>query len=193
MREVAVLVAAAACGPTIQEPSKAPMIDNCTQAIRNFAAGIIASTKLAESCTLADAIGALEALKTARDSIGNLGTDRVQRKWRAIQAGVAGERLIVWHDGEHVVAIELEAPRVAGGWDELRTALGAPDAKLAYWSGLVENEDGHWVYASRGLALYTKLAETELERVVVFAPTTLDLYRAKLARATEPPREFEDR
>ena len=70
-------------------------------------------------------------------------------------------------------------------------ALGAPDAKLSYWDGVVESRDGQWVYPARGLAVFTALADTVVARVVAFPPTTLAAYQARLARAIEPPREVE--
>jgi hypothetical protein len=97
----------------------------------------------------------------------------------------------LWHDSSNVLAIELETPRPAGGWDALRATLGVPDAKLAYWDGVVESKDGQWVYSARGLDVFTTLADTEIARVVAFPPTTVATYRARLARATEAPREIE--
>lgn len=164
---------------------------SCTTALHNVAAGKLADARLPAGCTVDGACTAIDALKHAKDATGALGTDRVQARWRAIDTGVAGERLVLWHDGEHVLAVELEAPRVANGWDALRVAIGTPDAKLGYWDGVVEAATGQWVYANRGLALYTTLADTELARAIVFPPTSVDDYRAKLARATEPPRELE--
>lgn len=161
----------------------------CAAAIRNLADGKIADVHLTADCTLAD-VGAVEGLAAARDAVGSLGVDHVQVRWRAIDSGIAGDRLRVWHDGELVLAVELEAPRVDGGWDALRAALGAPDAKLPYWDDVVLASDGQWVYPARGLALYTTLDDTEVARVVAFPPTTIDVYRARLARASEPPREL---
>ncbi len=192
----AVVALAAACSGTSNvtpKPGAAMTDPSCATAIRNFAAGKLADARLPASCSVADACAAIDALSHARDATGALGEDRTQVKWRAIEQGVAGERLLLWHDGERVLAVELEAPQPAGGWDALRTALGRPDVKLGYWNGVVEEPRGQWVYALRGLALYTALADTSLARAVVFPPTTIAGYRARLARATEPPRELEER
>lgn len=161
----------------------------CATAIRNLAAGKLAEATLPASCTLAEATAVLAALAQARDAIGTLGTDRVQVRWRAIDTGIAGERLRLWHDGSNVLAVEIEAPRPAGGWDALRAVLGAPEAKLSYWDGVVESKDGQWIYAARGMAVFTTLADTELARAVAFPPTTVAVYQERLARATEAPRE----
>jgi hypothetical protein len=163
----------------------------CTAAIRNLASGRIADARLSTDCTIADATRAIDALASARDATGSLGSDRAQVRWRAVETGVAGDRLRLWHDGEHVLAVEIEAPRPLGGWDALRTALGTPDTKLAYWDDVVESKDGQWVYPARGLAVFTTLADTEIARVVAFPPTTIATYRARLARGIEPPREIE--
>lgn len=192
--------AAMACGTPVVKThpvadayvSGAAMTDTaCTAAIRNMAEGRIADASLPPSCTVADATRAIDALARARDATGSLGSDRVQMRWRAIDAGIAGDRLRLWHDGEHVLAIEVESPRPVGGWDALRAAIGTPDVKLAYWDDVVESKDGQWVYPARGLAVFTTLADTEVARVVAFAPTTISGYRARLARGLEPPREIE--
>lgn len=163
----------------------------CTVAIRNLAAGRIAETSLPPNCTIADATRAIDGLARASDAIGSLGSDRAQARWRAIETDIAGDRLRLWHDGEHVLAVEIEVPRPVGGWDALRTTLGVPDMKLAYWDDVVESKDGQWVYPARGLAVFTTLADTEIARVVAFPPTTIDAYRARLARGMEPPREID--
>jgi hypothetical protein len=193
---VLLLVAPTACStPAVEHPSSGSgvaMTDTpCATAIRNLASGKIAEATLPTTCTLAEATGAFAALAQARDATGTLGIDRVQVRWRAIDTGIAGDRLRLWHDGSNVLAVELEAPRPAGGWDSLRAMLGAPDVKLAYWDGVVESKDGQWVYSARGLAVFTTLADTEVARVVAFPPTTVATYRARLARATEAPREIE--
>jgi hypothetical protein len=163
----------------------------CTAAIRNLADGKIADARLPPHCTVADAAQAIDALAKAPDATGSLGSDRAQVRWRAVDAGIAGDRLRLWHDGEHVLAVEIEAPRPLGGWDALRTALGTPDVKLAYWDDVVESRDGQWVYPERGMAVFTTLADTEIARVMAFPPTTIATYRARLARGLEPPREIE--
>jgi hypothetical protein len=195
IRSVLLIVAAACSTPAVNNQSSGSgtaMTDTpCVTAIRNLAAGKIAEVALPATCTLTEAASALAALAQARDAIGTLGTDRVQVRWRAIDTGIAGERLRLWHDGASVLAIEVEAPRPTGGWDALRGALGTPEAKLAYWDDVVESKDGQWVYPERGLAVFTALADTEVARVVAFPPTTVAIYRARLARATEPPREIE--
>lgn len=112
----------------------------------------------------------------------------MQAKWRAIDTGVAGERLVLWHDGTHILAVELEAPRVAEGWDALRHTIGNPDAKLGYWDGVVEAAAGQWVYATRGLALYTTLADTELARAIAFPDERRRVSRQARARDRTAPR-----
>jgi hypothetical protein len=193
-------MAATACGTPVVKThptadasaSGAAMTDTaCTAAIRNLADGRIADVRLPPNCTVADTTRAIDALAKAHDALGALGSDRVQVRWRAIETGIAGDRLRLWHDGEHVLAVEVEAPRPVGGWDALRAAIGTPDAKLAYWDDVVESKDGQWVYPTRGLAVFTMLADTEIARVVAFPPTTVATYRARLARGIEPPREIE--
>jgi hypothetical protein len=169
------------------------MIDTtCAAAIRRLAAGEIIDTRLPASSRLDEASAAVDGLARARDATGTLGPGCGRVRWRAIDAGIAGARLRLWHDGTRVLAAELEAPRLARGWDAVRAALGAPDARLHYWDDVVLSRDGHWVYPARGLAVFTRLAATEVARVVVFSPTTIGGYRVRLARALRPPRELDE-
>jgi hypothetical protein len=198
---VVVAVMITACGaPVVNLPSSNPSLagavmtdTTCSIAIRCLAEGRFADARLPASCTVAEVAQVVEGLAEARDATGALGEDRVQVRWRATEAGIAGDRMRLWHDGEHVLAVEIEAPRPERGWDALRAALGVPDAKLAYWDDVVESRDGQWVYPARGLAVFTTLADTEIARVVAFPPATIASYRARLARAIEPPRELDER
>lgn len=162
----------------------------CALAIRNLAEGRIADATVPQSCSVAAVAQALVALASAPDAIGALGAKHVRVRWRAVDSGIAGNRLRLWHDGQLVLAIEIEAPRPIEGWDALRRTLGEPEARMPYWDGVVENQTGQWVYPGRGLAVFTTLADTEIARVMAFAPTTIAIYTERLARGLEPPREF---
>lgn len=162
----------------------------CVLAIRNFAEGRIADAILPSHCAVAEVVQAFWAGAEVSDATGVLGTERIQVRWRAIDSGIAGKHLRLWHDGQYVLAVELEAPRVVGDWDSLRVALGEPEAKFAYWKGVVESESGQWVYATRGIAVFVSLSEATLVRVMMFPPTSVAAYRSRLARALTPPREF---
>lgn len=169
------------------------MRDNhCVTTARELAAGHFARAAFPSVCTLADAVLAISALAKEPDFTGILGEHRVQTKWRALHSDVAGSVFRLWHDGTQVIAIEIEDPRPTEGWSGLRDALGPPQTKIAYWDDVVQLEDGQWVYPSRGLALFVRLGDAELARVMFFPPTTIDSYRARLARAIEPPREFRE-
>lgn len=77
---------------------------------------------------------------------------------------VAGRSVRLELAGSIVVAVEITWPRLPASW---KTILGEPDARL---------DDGTWVFAARGLAL--TVDGDAVVRALVFAPTTLDGYKA---------------
>ena len=117
----------------------------CTRAVSNLARGRIADAALPPNCSVTDATQTLLALAHAPDAIGSLGTHHMRVRWRAIDSDIAGDRLRLWHDGQFILAIEVEEPRPIDGWDALRQALGPPEARLPYWNGVVECRTGQWV------------------------------------------------
>jgi hypothetical protein len=166
------------------------MSTNCRDTLRAIGAGdIAAAPALPAGCTVEQAVAALPGLGSADDNPGSLGAGTSVR-WRALRSGVAGELLRVWHDQSGIVAVELGRPQPRGGLPALKAALGPPPARLDHFSDVVANQGGLWVYPARGLALYLSLAETRLDRAVVFPPTTAEDYATRLAMGQQPPREF---
>lgn len=166
-------------------------LSSCKDLLERLAAGHFDGNGLPVGCTVAEASAGLAALASSADATGQMGEAQVGVHWRVARSGVAGEALRLWHDGDLVLAIEIVKPRPAEGWEKLRGELGAPEAKLEHWKDVNRIDDGQWVYAGRGLAIFTSLAEERLDRVVVFAPTTVADYRARLALGLQPPRELE--
>jgi len=158
----------------------------CKQTITALAAGRILDAPPLVNCTIEEVASALPGLDDAEDNIGALGRDGSQISWRAVRQGIAGQMLRVWHDGDRVLAIELERPETPGGWPELRDKLGAPTQKL----DVVRNvEQRLWFYGARGVAAQTSLAGERLDRVMAFPPTTAGDFITHLAMSLVPPRE----
>lgn len=154
-----------------------------------LAAGKILDAPRLGACTIDELAAAWPGLGAAEDTIGTLGRGGRQVSWRAVRDGIAGQMLRVWHDGDHVLAIELERPIPPGGWSVLRQQLGPPSQKLDVVRDVVQVEEGLWFYNARGLAAQTSLAGERLDRVMMFPPTTADDFIEHLAMSLVPPRE----
>ena len=161
----------------------------CQQTITALAAGRILDAPPLGACTIEQLATALPGLDNAEDNVGTLGRDGCQVSWRAVREGIAGHVLRVWHDGDGVLAIELERPEPTGGWPLLRDQLGAPSQKFDVLRDIVRVEEGLWFYNARGVAAQTSLAGERLDRVMVFPPTTADDFIAHLAMSLVPLRD----
>lgn len=159
----------------------------CQQTITALAAGRILDAPPLVTCTIDELAQALPGLDTAEDNIGALGRDGRRISWRAVRQGIAGQMLRVWHDGERVLAIELERPDTPGGWPELRDKLGTPSRKLDVFR--VKVDQGLWFYGARGVAAQTSQAGERLDRVMAYPPTTAGDFITHLAMSLVPPRE----
>jgi hypothetical protein len=164
------------------------MTDACTQTITALASGHILDAPPLGACTIRQLAIALPGLDAAEDNVGTLGRGGSRVSWRAVREGIAGNRLRVWHDGDCVLAIELERPQPAGGWPALRDQLGAPSQKLGVFRD-AKAEEGLWFYSARGVAAQTSQAGEQLDRVMVFPPTTAGDFIAHLAMSLVPPRD----
>jgi len=154
-----------------------------------LAVGNILDAPRLGACTIGGLAVAWPGLGAAKDTLGTLGRGGRHVSWRAVRDGIAGQMLRVWHDGDHVLAIELERPVPPGGWSELRQKLGPPSQKLDVVRDVVQVEEGLWFYSARGLAAQISLAGERLDRVMMFPPTTADDFIEHLAMSLVPPRE----
>jgi hypothetical protein len=161
------------------------------QTITALASGHILEAPPLGACTIDDLATALPGLDAAEDNLGSLGRDGSQVSWRAVRDGIAGNVLRVWHDGACVRVIELERPEPAGGWPALRDQLGAPTQKLGVFRDVVKLEEGLWFYGARGVAAQTSHAGEQLDRVMVFPPTTAGDFIAHLAMSLAAPPDRE--
>ena len=159
----------------------------CKRTITALASGHIFEAPPLPTCTIEELAAALPGLDAAEDNLGALGRDGSQVSWRAVSDGIAGNVLRVWHDGQRVRVIELERPEPAGGWPALRDQLGAPTQKLGVVRDVMAQE-GLWFYSARGVAAQTSHAGEQLDRVMVFPPSTAGDFIAHLAMSLAPPR-----
>jgi hypothetical protein len=161
----------------------------CQQTIAALASGRILEAPPLVCCTIDELASAVPGLDAAEDNLGALGRDGSQVSWRAVRHGIAGQMLRVWHDGDHVLAIDVERPDTPGGWPELRDKLGTPSQKFDVFRNVVKVEQSLLFYGARGVAAQTSLAGERLDRVMAFPPTTADHFITHLAMSLVPPRE----
>jgi len=118
-----------------------------------------------------------------------LGEGKSEAVYRRARTTAYSESLTVWlRDGVVVrISVALPAlPDVPG----LLHALGPPDAKLDAWRATVpvRSPESEWVWAARGLALVLSTDRSNVMQLIVYPPTTLETYRARI-RFDEGPRE----
>jgi hypothetical protein len=133
---------------------------------------------LAPNTSLTDVAAVLEVDDWS--GAGSLGSERREATW--VNAAVEGfeHAVRVWLDENLVLLLDAESPTLATELPDLLRALGTPEAKLDSYLGTFPIPESEWVYPGRGLTLYVNPANGILLRLVVFAPTTLEVYRQHL-------------
>ncbi|HXZ58037.1 MAG TPA: hypothetical protein VEG40_10670 [Gaiellaceae bacterium] len=117
---------------------------------------------------------------------GSLGAERRETRWVAAESRVYERGLRVWTDGDEVVLIQGEHPLDAAGAPAVAPELGRPELTGDTLLGDVTLPGGELVYAARGLTLHVNPGNGLLLGALGFAPTTPELYVARL-RPEIPP------
>jgi hypothetical protein len=86
----------------------------------------------------------------------------------------------VWLRDGRVVLLDAEGFEPSGPVDALLDGLGEPAARRDAFLGPIEIPGSEWVYPERGLTLYVNPETRVVDRVLAYAPTTLDAYEAEL-------------
>lgn len=111
----------------------------------------------------------------AFDGVAPLGERFRRAEWVAGLADGFPDGVRVWVRGGRVVALDaqrMDVDEVAG----LLSQLGEPEARLDAFLGPMPAPRGEWVYPERGVTLFVAGEGAFVDRVVVYAPTTLDEY-----------------
>jgi hypothetical protein len=161
----------------------------CQQTITALAAGRILDAPPLVTCTVDQLAQVVPGLDDAEDNLGAIGRNGSQISWRAVRQGIAGQMLRVWHDGDCVLAIEVERPDTPGGWPELRDKLGTPSQKFDVVRPVVAAEQRLCFYGARGVATQSSATGERLDRVMAYPPTTAGDFITHLAMSLVPPRE----
>jgi hypothetical protein len=171
-----VLVAAVLAG--CSHPPRPPMTtSDCAVAIQGFASADPARFRaLPRTCTLDDVNRALHPLGST--SVGMLAhrNERMTIHW------FSSEKLPeihAWVDAAgHVVLLDADTP--PGSADAYVSALGAPEVRLDYrWHASVLKQ-AEMLWLGRGTVVVADPGVKGLVRVGVFAPASLEDYKAQL-------------
>jgi len=161
--------------------------DPCRDAVNQLLAKELSTWRgLPPHCTLA----ALARLELGSDETATvLGEENLQVVYRRARTTAFSESLTIWLRDSAVVRISVELPALQDV-PGLLHALGPPDAKLDAWRATVpvRSPESEWVWAARGLALVLSTDRSNVMQLIVYPPTTLETYRARI-RFDEGPRE----
>jgi hypothetical protein len=161
--------------------------DACHDAISQLLKKELASWHgLPPHCAL-DALAALELGEDETSAV--LGEARAPATFRRARAASYGETWTIWLRGGNLVRISVRLPALSDV-PGLTRALGAPEGRLDAWRATVaeRSPEAEWVWPARGLALVMSTDRSNVMELVVFSPTTLEEYRARL-RFDDAPRE----
>lgn len=189
MRAALVILVVAACGTRPHKGEGAMPSDICHDVLNKLLAkDLVTWTGLPATCTLAALTGA-EISTDEQQAL--LGDDRVTTGYRNARAPAFRETLKVWLRDGKITRISVKLPDLADP-PALLATLGPPEAKLDAWFATTPdvNQEGEWVYATRGIALVMSTNRQNIMELIVYPPTTPDAYRKQL-RYSEQPRELE--
>jgi hypothetical protein len=133
---------------------------------------------LAPGTSLAD-VGAVLAVDPDFDGAAPLGSRYERADWVAATGDGFPDGVRVWLRGDRVVLLDAQRMELPGQ-DALLAELGEPEARWDASLGPMPVAGSEWVYPARGLTLFLDPGGPRVDRVLGYAPTTLDAYAAAL-------------
>jgi len=124
------------------------------------------------------------------ETAATLGEAAEHASYRKARFAGYAESPVIWLRDGAIAQISVDDPEL-GDVPGLLVTLGAPAAKLDAWARTTPTTipEAEWVWPARGLALRLSSDRRIAIQLIVFAPTTLERYRAAL-RYAEAPREL---
>lgn len=182
---IAIAMSVVGCRPTANSTATSSM--DCTTSLQKFDHRDFAEWKgLSASCTPA------VIAEYAHSDLSNLGQFRLGKErrlasFKMLAFGGYAAPAKLWFRGDTTCCIEVESPALEGV-DEVLSKLGEPVAKLDYYFDVMHNRGGEYVYADRGLTLFMSSNRSNVVKLWVYVPMSLDDYIRDLHHE-EPPRE----
>ncbi|HEX4456047.1 MAG TPA: hypothetical protein VH143_34540 [Kofleriaceae bacterium] len=165
------------CSPPPTSPHMSPPATACSAAITAFASGDPSQLRpIPATCTLTDAAAVLHSLDT--ESRGVLADRKALMtiKWFS---SAKLPKILAWLDATgHIVLLDAAYP--PGAADAFIKSLGPPEHRLDYQWRNDTLPGAEMVWPSRGAVVVASPDVKGLIRVAVFAPTTIDDYKANL-------------
>ncbi|HET9624567.1 MAG TPA: hypothetical protein VFP84_24530 [Kofleriaceae bacterium] len=166
------------------------MTTTCRDAVTQLTAKQLATWHgLPARCTLDDLRHAGVELGDD-ETAATLGEAAEPATYRKAKLTGYAEYPMIWLRDAVIVQLSVDTPDLAD-LPRLLATLGPPTAKLDAWARTTPTKipEAEWVWPARGLALRLSSDRKLPMQLIVFAPTTLEHYRAAL-RYAEPPREL---
>jgi len=124
-------------------------------------------------------------MPSANRGLFHLGSDMISAQFQQLDLD-ADQSVQMWLVDDQVKMLEVEDPKLVGGLDALKAALGAPEATLEFAWDVLTLKGG----PSRGISICVNPDNQMVLRVAVYRPTTLAAYE-KILRVDRSVREFE--
>lgn len=149
-------------------------VGGCRNSLRDLAEGRLGSwSGLSEDCRRADAEAAVGPSEEGDDGVGDLGGQMTAfRAYPGTDFAPFG--LLVWYEGEEILALQINQPNVKGNPEGL---LGPPEGRE---QSQLKAFHEQWIYASRGLSLHVHEGTGEVFRLYAFPPMSVEAYLESL-------------
>ncbi|MBW4612992.1 MAG: hypothetical protein KME21_06855 [Desmonostoc vinosum HA7617-LM4] len=122
---------------------------------------------------------------------GKLGSEYTPTFYKACRVENYDEPVKVWFKENAIVKIEVKYPQLsAQQYQAIVKALGEPTEKLDYYFSNFLISQGNWVYAEQGISLFLNTDGTNLIKLSVYYPTSMDDYKKRIRPPFSPAREF---
>jgi len=116
---------------------------------------------------------------------GLLGSRFMAADWVGAAADGFPHGIRIWRRGDDVVLLDADGVQPVGDLASLLAELDPPGARWDAWLGPVKVDGSEWVYPDRGLTIFAIPGSGTVDRVLAYAPTSLDEYAGALRPHTE--------
>ncbi|MDH4272673.1 MAG: hypothetical protein OEW18_11945 [Candidatus Aminicenantes bacterium] len=117
---------------------------------------------------------------------GKLGSEKHAATYVMATAKEYQEQIRIWQKNERVLMIDADLTAEQPSLEAIFPSPGKPDTRMDSYFGVILIRKSEWIYAARGLTIFTEPKSRTLFRIVVYQPTTVDHYRRFLRLDLHP-------
>jgi hypothetical protein len=150
-----------------------------------FARGELSGWRGLERETTIDDVVAVFAVDREFTGTSPLGATFEPAGWMAAAAEAFPGGIRVWHRGDLVALLDAHAGLGTAADAALLAELGEPEARWDGALGPIPVPGSEWVYARRGLTLYVDPETRRVDRVLAYAPTSVEAYAQRARPHTD--------